>query len=207
VRSDWLALVLSIGLGCCPFSAGWLAGIQASDVSPRLWRSVAPLYAYPFSEASSLNDLVKQPNSQMCFVCGMENPIGLKQFFYEDSTGRVVATFTPEDKHQGYPGVLHGGIAAALLDEVLGRLAIGKGVWLMTARMEIRYRRAIPLDQSLTVVGEVIRDTRRLMEAKGELCLADGSVAAVATATYLPVPKDKLEDMEQALGFWQVVPD
>jgi uncharacterized protein (TIGR00369 family) len=154
-----------------------------------------------------LDDLVKQPNSQKCFVCGMENPIGLKQFFYEDSQGRVTATFTPRDEHQGYPGVLHGGIAAALLDEVLGRMAISRGMWLMTARMEIRYKRTIPLGQPLTIVGEVVRETRRLMEARGELRLADGSVAATATAAYLPVPEEKIKDMEKALAYWKVFPD
>ena len=50
----------------------------------------------------------KQPNSQMCFACGLENPIGLKMAFYEDDEGRVVANFTTRDEHQGYPGVVHG---------------------------------------------------------------------------------------------------
>lgn len=154
-----------------------------------------------------MDDLVKQPNSQMCFVCGMENSIGLKLFFYEDRDGRVTATFTPRDEHQGYPGVLHGGIAAAVLDEVLGRVVIGRGVWLMTARMELRYKRMIPLGQPLTVVGRVLRETRRLLEAEGELLLADGSVAATATATYLPMPGERLQDMEEAIGYWRVFPD
>lgn len=154
-----------------------------------------------------MDDLVKQPNSQKCFVCGMENPIGLKLFFYEDGEGRVRATFTPRDEHQGYPGVLHGGIAAAVLDEVLGRVAVGRGVWLMTARLEMRYRQTIPLGQQLTVVGEVVRETHRLMEASGELRLADGSVAATATATFLPVPEEKVKGMEEAAGYWQVFPD
>lgn len=154
-----------------------------------------------------MEDLTKQPNSQMCFVCGMENPIGLKQSFYEDSTGQVMATFTPGGEHQSYPGYLHGGIAAALLDEVLGRVIIGKGVWLMTARMEIRYKRAIPLGQPLTVVGRAVRETRRLLEAQGEIRLADGSVAVVATATYLPAPKELLAGMEEAVGYWKVFSD
>ena len=103
--------------------------------------------------------------------------------------------------------MLHGGIAAALLDEVLGRVAIGRGVWLMTARMEIRYKQMIPLGQPLTVVGETVRETHRLLEAKGELRLADGTVAATATAAYLPVPEEKLEGMEEALAYWKVFPD
>jgi len=158
-------------------------------------------------EASFLDGLVKQPNSQMCFVCGMENPIGLKLSFYQDGDGRVTATFTPGEEHQGYPGVLHGGIAAALLDEALGRVIIGRGGWLMTARMEIRYKQIVPLGQPLTAAGEIVRETRRLVEARGELRLADGSVAITATATYLPVPEEKLKGMEEQLGYWKVFPD
>jgi len=154
-----------------------------------------------------LNNLVKQPNSQKCFVCGMENPIGLGQFFYEDGNGRVTTTFTPRDEHQGYPGTMHGGIAAALLDEALGRVAISRGVWLMTARMEIRYKQIIPLGQPIMVSGQVVRETRRLFEAAGEIRLADGSVAVTATASYLPVPEEKIKGMEQALVYWKVFPD
>jgi len=154
-----------------------------------------------------LDDLIKQPNSHMCFVCGMENSIGLKLTFYEDGDHQVTTTFTPRDEHQGYPGVLHGGIAAAVLDEVLGRVAIGRGVWLMTARMELRYRRMIPVGQPLIVVGRVLRETRRLLEAQGDLLLADGTVAATATAAYLPVPEEKLQDMQEALVYWKVFPD
>ena len=77
----------------------------------------------------------KQPNSQMCFVCGMENPIGLKLAFYEDEGGRVIAHFTPREEYQGYPGVLHGGIIAALLDEAAGRVASRLDLWTTTAKL------------------------------------------------------------------------
>ena len=65
----------------------------------------------------------RQPNSRMCFVCGMQNPIGLKIIFEGDGE-RAWARFTASDEHQGYPGVLHGGITFALLDEVIGRAAM-----------------------------------------------------------------------------------
>jgi acyl-coenzyme A thioesterase PaaI-like protein len=58
----------------------------------------------------------KQPNSRMCFLCGIENPIGLKLKFYTDDEGRCIARFRPRPEHQGYPGQLHGGIISALLD-------------------------------------------------------------------------------------------
>jgi len=59
----------------------------------------------------------KQPNSRMCFVCGINNPIGLKLKFYTDDEGRCIARFQPKPEHQGYPGQLHGGIISTLLDE------------------------------------------------------------------------------------------
>ena len=57
----------------------------------------------------------KQPNSRMCFLCGRENPIGLKLDFYEDpERGQVRGDFTVSEDYQGYPGVVHGGIVAAV---------------------------------------------------------------------------------------------
>jgi uncharacterized protein (TIGR00369 family) len=149
----------------------------------------------------------KQPNSQMCFACGLENPIGLKMAFYEDDNGRVTAQFTPGDQHQGYPGVVHGGIVTALLDEVLGRVAIAAGRWMVTGRLNIRFRRPIPVGETLTIVGEVVSWKKRTLEARGEIKLADGQVGAEATGTFIEIPAEKVEGMEEALTFWQVVPD
>jgi uncharacterized protein (TIGR00369 family) len=149
----------------------------------------------------------KQPNSQMCFACGLENPIGLKMAFYEDDNGRVIAQFTPGDQHQGYPGVVHGGIVTALLDEVLGRVAIAAGRWMVTGRLNIRFRRPIPVGETLTIVGEVVSWKKRTLEARGEIKLADGQVGAEATGTFIEIPAEKVEGMEEALTFWQVVPD
>jgi uncharacterized protein (TIGR00369 family) len=143
----------------------------------------------------------------MCFACGLENPIGLKMAFYEDDKGRVVAEFTPGDEHQGYPGAVHGGIVAALLDEVLGRVAIAAERWMMTARINIRFRRPIPPGQTLTIIGEEVGWKKRLLEARGEIRLADGQVGAEATGTFIEIPPDQVEGMEEALAFWQVVPD
>jgi acyl-coenzyme A thioesterase PaaI-like protein len=58
----------------------------------------------------------KQPNCRMCFVCGIDNPIGLHPKFYTDDEGRCSAHFRPRPEHQGYPGYLHGGIISARLD-------------------------------------------------------------------------------------------
>lgn len=149
----------------------------------------------------------KQPSSQMCFGCGMENPIGLKLFFYETDDGRVVARFTPREEHQGYPGVLHGGIASTVLDEVIGRVCIAEERWMVTAKMEVRYRRPIPLGEPLLVVGETVESRGRRLVARGEIRLPNGSVGAEAIGTFVDLPEEQAAGMQDALRFWRVVPD
>ena len=59
--------------------------------------------------------------SKNCLVCGVDNRFGLKTSFYETDNNELVAVFTPLVEHQSYPGVTHGGISAAILDETIGR--------------------------------------------------------------------------------------
>jgi len=149
----------------------------------------------------------KQPNSRMCFVCGMENPIGLKLFFYTDDQGRTIARFRPREEHQGYPGYLHGGIISTLLDETMGRVLTHQEVWAMTGRLEIKFRKPVPLDQELTIVAELTRDRSRAYEAVGEIRLPDGTVLAEAKGLYLRVPDEIIEQAKSELDFWEVVAD
>ena len=67
----------------------------------------------------------RQPNSKMCFICGLENPVGLHLHIYEVEPGMVETSYRAPEHFQGYPGVLHGGIVAALLDEIAGRSHMG----------------------------------------------------------------------------------
>jgi uncharacterized protein (TIGR00369 family) len=149
----------------------------------------------------------KQANSRMCFVCGLENPIGLKVVFYEDETGRVRARFTPREEHQGYPGVLHGGITATLLDEAAGRVVNRLGIWMATAKLEIRYLKPVPTGQPLTVIGEMTRLRGRVMEARAEIRLADDSLAVEATALYIQLPDEQVQTFQDQIREWQVSPD
>lgn len=149
----------------------------------------------------------KQPNSRMCFVCGLENPVGLRMSFYQDDQGRVVTRWTPPEVYQGYPGVLHGGIISTILDEVMVRVAIAQGIWAVTGRMEIRFRKAVPVGEELTAVGEPVRVRQRTVETRAELRLVDGTVAAEATGVYIRVPEEQIQSENVPMGYWQVVPD
>jgi len=149
----------------------------------------------------------KQPNSRMCFVCGMENPIGLKAFFYEDDDGRVIVKFTPRQEHQGYPGFMHGGIISALMDEVIGRVVTSLDIWAVTAKLELKFRKPVPLGEELTIIGEMVRLRSRSFEAKGELRLADGTLAVEGYGVYVRLPDEEIERRRAELDFWEVVPD
>ncbi len=149
----------------------------------------------------------KQPNSSMCFLCGINNPIGLKLKFYTDGEDRCIAHFQPKPEHQGYPGQLHGGIISALLDETMGRLLTPDDVWAMTGRLEIKFSKSVPLDQELTVVGELTRRRSRAYEARGEIRLPDGTALVEGSGLYVCIPDDAVEQAKSELDFWEVVPD
>ncbi len=148
----------------------------------------------------------KQPNSRYCFLCGVQNPLGLKLSFYDEGE-RVVVHFTPAPEHQGYPGVLHGGIACALLDETIGRTLVRQDIWAVTVELQTRFHQPVPIGQPLTVVGELVRLRSRTMEGRGEIRLADGTLAISAEAKYMRLPPERVDALRGELGFWQVVPD
>ena len=142
----------------------------------------------------------------MCFVCGLENLAGLQLVFYETGPDEVVATYAPPDQFQGYPGVLHGGIVASLLDEAGGRVVMigNHRHFMLTAKMDIKYRRPTPLGQVLTVYGRRVKQRGRLALAHAELRLADGTVTAEADLTLANLPGEALPDADlEALG-WRV---
>jgi len=131
-----------------------------------------------------------------CFGCGDANPEGLRIQFQVDGR-RVTGEFEARRVHQGYPGLAHGGIAAAAIDEAMGWAMYAAGAWAMTARLEVKYRRPLPLGQPLWVTAEVVRDRGRWLEAEGELRVAGGPLIAAAKALFMRLPADKAREMQE----------
>lgn len=117
-----------------------------------------------------------------CFGCGRDNPIGLKLDMKLDGN-RCVAYFTPKAEHESYGDRMHGGLTSTLLDEVMGdyvfRIA-GKPAY--TARLEIRFRSAIRIGETVKVEGWPEVHRGRLFIMKGKITHADGTPAAEAKA-------------------------
>lgn len=130
-----------------------------------------------------------------CFGCGDRNPEGLHIEFDVDG-GRVSGRFVTRSSHQGYPGVAHGGIAAAALDEAMGWAMYAAGVWAMTARMEVKYRRSLPLGEALTVGAEVTRNRGRVLEATAAIRNGAEEVLAEAKGLFVRLPEGRARELQ-----------
>jgi len=150
----------------------------------------------------------KQPNSRMCLVCGLKNSFGLHTAYYELDNNELLAVFRPRAEHQSYPGRLHGGIISTILDETIGRAIMMHSVdevWGVTVDLQIRFKKPVPLDEELKVVGRITKDSSRFFEGSGELLLADGTVAAEGHGRYLKAPLEKIADFDIDLLEWEIV--
>jgi acyl-coenzyme A thioesterase PaaI-like protein len=113
----------------------------------------------------------------LCFACGQNNPIGLKLTFTKD--GNTLKTeFTPGEFHQGWPGVVHGGILTCLLDEAMNYAAYFEGITCITASMQIRLKQPVEVEKPLVISASVTKNRRKIIETKARACLKDGTVVA-----------------------------
>lgn len=151
--------------------------------------------------------LIRQPNSHHCFVCGLKNPFGLKLRFYDNGIDEVRCEYRIPKEYQGYPGVAHGGIVAAILDEAAGRTSMISDPmhFMMTAKMELKYRQPVPIDTPLVITGRLVKDRGRVAQAAGEIRLPDGTVAVEAFLTLADLPPAFQVDagIAEQLG-WQI---
>jgi acyl-coenzyme A thioesterase PaaI-like protein len=128
----------------------------------------------------------KQNNSDMCFVCGLNNQAGLHTKFYELEHQIILGVFHGENIHQSYPTRMHGGIITALLDETIGRAIqiIEPNSFGVTYDLNIRFQKPVPLHQILYAVGKITEDRKRLFLGEGYLCTSDGQILATCNAKY-----------------------
>ena len=113
-----------------------------------------------------------------CFVCGVENPHSLNVKVVQDGPNQVKAEFIADDRYRGWSNYLHGGILSLVFDEMLGWLSYYMGHDAMTARLEVRYRKPVPLGSKLLFSGALEREVKGILDIKLCAHLDDGSLAA-----------------------------
>ncbi len=152
----------------------------------------------------------KQPNSSHCFACGMDNPIGLKLQFYQTAADEVTAEFTAPEQYQGYPGVLHGGVTATILDEAVGRAYMGidplNSNFMVTGVLTVKYKKKVPVGKPLKIVGRQGKRMRWTAESKAYIYAEDGTLLAEASAILVDVPEKFSSKEIEELG-WKVYPE
>ena len=127
--------------------------------------------------------------SDLCFGCGKNNPCGLKLNFEWDGK-QVRAKFIPTELHQGWEGIIHGGIINTILDEAMGYATFYEGIRCVTGAMQTRFKHPASIGESLIVTASVTKNTRRFAEAMAKITLTDGTIIAESTTTqYVGSPK------------------
>ncbi len=147
--------------------------------------------------APDLDWLNDRSDYQRNFVHGLRNEHGL-QLQYTVAGDRVVTEWRPGEQHMGFPGVVHGGLVAAVLDDVMGRVPALQHRWVVTARLDTRFRSAALVGVPLRIEGWLTADRRRAVHAAGRVLGDDGTLVAEATGTYLPVSAAMRREMLKA---------
>ena len=158
-----------------------------------------------------MRNMKKQASSRTCFVCGRQNDISLKMNWYEDHESQQVrATVTVPEHFNGYPGVVHGGIVTAILDETSGRavmLESGQDALMVALKLEVLFRRPTPTGTPLTATGRVIKQSANRAQVAGEIRLPDGTLTAECKAVVVRPPPEIMDSWEAEKPFWKVYDD
>ena len=138
----------------------------------------------------------KQNNSHMCLICGMNNSAGVRGQFYNMEDGSVGGLFTFREEHQSYPGRVHGGMLATMIDELAGRV-----LWVdcpdkiaVTMDINVKYRKPVPYNTPLKGRGMYTERLSRAYSAKCYIMDMDNNILAEGIAKYVILPVEKVCD-------------
>jgi len=123
-------------------------------------------------------------DDRRCFACGPDNPTGLQlRFDYGDAWARAI--FVADKRFAGWTTIMHGGVMATLLDEAMAHAAIAAGVRAVTARLEVRFRKAAPVDAPLVLEGRLEGRRGRLLTLSATVTGEDGTVYAEGSGRFV----------------------
>ena len=148
----------------------------------------------------------------MCFICGLENPVGLHLHLYEVEPGVIETSYTAPEHFQGYPGVLHGGIVGAMIDEVAGRAQMGPDPdnprFMFTAKLEVKYRQNVPVGKLLRIIGKAGKAKSKSAEAWAGVYDAETSeLLAEGNVLLINVPDEQFDRSKLSELGWKVYPE
>jgi uncharacterized protein (TIGR00369 family) len=126
-------------------------------------------------------------NDRFCFCCGPDNPHGLHLAIAYPARGAAEASLVVDPRYAGWKGIAHGGLLSTVLDEVMAHACISCGVKTVTAEINIRFLKAVPVGTPVRITGSVTSERGRVFNTEGKLYDAEGQLAAEATARFVKV--------------------
>lgn len=149
----------------------------------------------------------KLPHTRSCFVCGESNPLGLQLRMETD--GRVVhVKYVPKPEHNGFKQVVHGGVLATVLDEIMvWACAVETKRFAFCAELNVRFRQPARPGEPALGRAELVENRRnRILTAKAELRTESGELLVEATGKYMPIGEELtaelLADVVPEAGTW-----
>jgi acyl-coenzyme A thioesterase PaaI-like protein len=138
----------------------------------------------------------RQRPPRLCYACGNANERGLHMQFRREGE-RTICDYTPCDYQQGYPGRMHGGVVLTLIDEAMGWAVYHAAKWGATARLNVRFRKPVPLDMPLRVEAWIVKDRARLIELRGEVRDSAGALLAEGDGAFMRLDERMAGEMSE----------
>lgn len=126
-------------------------------------------------------------DDQHCFVCGKKNAAGLQLDFELVGDAEVQTSFLPTKQFQGFRDIVHGGIIATILDEVMVNGVWLRGIRAVTGKFEVRLKRPARVGERLYFTGKIVGDGDRTVETEGHATTGEGTVIAEASGLLVKV--------------------
>jgi uncharacterized protein (TIGR00369 family) len=126
-----------------------------------------------------------------CFVCSKSNPKGIHLDIECEGPDEAIARFVLDREYEGYPGIIHGGVIAAIIDDVMGNIEFRKGYIAYTVELNIKYIKKCLVKEPLIARGMVKNFSHRIIETQGEVFDSSGDIRVMASAKYFVIGRYK----------------
>ncbi len=134
-----------------------------------------------------------QMQKNNCFVCGMNNPNGMRLKFHLDEERQTfVCKFRLSKRYTGPPGHCHGGIIASILDDAMGKVNKLHHVVALTKEMTVEYLKPVPLHKPLHVEGREVSVNGRVHVNTAEILNEKKEVLARSKGTFIAIDPEKM---------------
>ncbi len=136
------------------------------------------------------------PRYRKCFVCGKGNPIGLNITFRRCGNDEVCCEFSLDERYIGYPGRVHGGVVAAVLDEIMGwACSVSFRRFYYTVEFSVRYKKPIEPGRMLAAKAKAKAEKHGIAMATATLEYEDGTVVATSRGNYYPLSEEETKKL------------